>query len=92
MPTKGFTLSGYFGPDMEFIEAKPDSHPPAPNGAGTMQVLTATRTGWDGRDGAPIFTVVSDELGVIGKYDEDDNRGLREAAIQALAEAWGDLA
>lgn len=88
-----FTLSGYFDQNMEFVEAEPDSRPLGANGTDEMQVLTAARTGWDARDGAPIFTVTSDGLtGVLGKYDVDDNQGLREAAIQALAEAWGDLA
>lgn len=88
-----YTLSGYLGADEEFIEAAPDSRPLGANGTDEMQVLTATRVAWmDGGDVA-VFEVVSDDVGVVGKYDGFTYEGgLRSAAIEAITEAWGDLA
>ena len=79
-------LSGHFGASEEFIEATPGSDP-------TWQVLTAEAKAWGTSGDTLIFEVKSDDGFVVGKYEGDATYGNnREAAIEALHDAWLDLA
>lgn len=87
-----YTLSGYLGADEEFIEAAPGSRPLGANGIDEMQVLTATFTAYGVDGDTAIYALTSDGLGALGTYSVDGTYGEREAAIEAITEAWGDLA